>query len=148
MELSKDAGVVVPPSGGGAADLDVAVIGAGPHGLSAATHLRRAGSQAYAFGAPMSFWKSMPEGMMLRSNLSATSMIETSGPLSLTGYAEATGARPEQPVPLSDFIEYGSWVQRLAVPDLDERTVTSLDRDGTRSPSASTTTRRCRRAGW
>jgi FAD-dependent urate hydroxylase len=115
---------------GGAPDLEVAVVGAGPHGLSAATHLRRARCEAHVFGAPMSFWKTMPEGMKLRSNLSATSMVETTGPLSLTGYAEATGRQIEQPVPLSDFIEYGSWVQRMAVPDLDERTVTRLERAG------------------
>jgi hypothetical protein len=106
----------------------VAVIGAGPHGLSAATHLRRARVQAHVFGAPMSFWKTMPEGMKLRSNLSATSMVETVGPLSLGAYAEATGARLEQPVPLSDFVAYGAWVQRMAVPDVDERAVTALER--------------------
>ena len=32
-----------PPAAGATPDLDVAVIGAGPHGLSATTHLRRAG---------------------------------------------------------------------------------------------------------
>lgn len=114
---------------GGGADLEVAVIGAGPHGLSAATHLRRAGVQAHVFGSPMSFWKTMPEGMKLRSNLSATSMVETVGPLSLSAYAQEHGVQIEHPVELSDFIEYGSWVQRTAVPDLDERTVTALERD-------------------
>jgi hypothetical protein len=113
---------------GGAPDLEVAVIGAGPHGLSAATHLRRAGVQAHVFGSPMGFWKTMPEGMKLRSNMSATSMVETVGPLSLTTYAQLSGAQIEHPVELSDFIEYGSWVQRTAVPDLDERLVSGLAR--------------------
>jgi hypothetical protein len=113
---------------GGGPDLEVAVIGAGPHGLSAATHLRRAGAQAHVFGSPMGFWKTMPEGMKLRSNMSATSMVETVGPLSLSAYAQQSGAQIEHPVELSDFIEYGSWVQRTAVPDLDERMVSSLER--------------------
>jgi FAD-dependent urate hydroxylase len=108
-------------------DLEVAVIGAGPHGLSAATHLRRAGVQAHVFGAPMGFWKEMPEGMMLRSNMSATNMIEPVGPLSLASFTAATGTPIEQPVPLSDFIAYGSWVQQTAVADLDERNVTALE---------------------
>jgi FAD-dependent urate hydroxylase len=112
---------------GGAPDLEVAVVGAGPHGLSAATHLRRAGCEAHVFGAPMAFWKTMPEGMKLRSNLSATSMIEPTGPLSLSGYAEAAGGQLDQPVPLTDFIDYGSWVQRTALPDVDERMVTALE---------------------
>ncbi|HTW41574.1 MAG TPA: FAD-dependent oxidoreductase [Solirubrobacteraceae bacterium] len=111
-------------------DLEVAVIGAGPHGLSAATHLRRAGVKAHVFGAPMSFWKLMPEGMMLRSNMSATNMIEPVGPLSLASFTAASGTPIEQPVPLSDFIAYGSWVQQTAVPDLDERAVTRLERSG------------------
>jgi FAD-dependent urate hydroxylase len=109
-------------------DLEVAVIGAGPHGLSAATHLRRAGVRAHVFGTPMSFWKSMPEGMLLRSNTSATNMVEPRGPLSLASYAAASGAQLEHPMALSDFVSYGEWVQREAVPDVDERTVSALER--------------------
>jgi cation diffusion facilitator CzcD-associated flavoprotein CzcO len=115
-------------NGGGGHDLELAVIGAGPHGLSAATHLRRAGVRAHVFGPPMSFWKTMPEGMMLRSNMSATNMIEPVGPLSLASFTAATGTPIEQPVPLNDFIAYGSWVQQTHLPDVDERTVTSLER--------------------
>ena len=109
-------------------DLDVAVIGAGPHGLSAAVHMRQAGVQPHVFGRPMSFWRAMPEGMKLRSNMSATNMIEPTGPLSLARYAEATGEPVVSPVPLSQFIEYGLWVQRTAVGDLDEREVARLER--------------------
>jgi len=109
-------------------DVEVAVIGAGPHGLSAATHLRRAGVRAQVFGAPMGFWKSMPRGMLLRSNMSATNMIEPAGPLSLAAFAQVTGAELEQPVPLSDFIDYGSWVARTAAPGIDARTVPGVER--------------------
>jgi hypothetical protein len=126
--MSTGSPLAVASRAGAAPDLEVAVIGAGPHGLSVATHLRRARVRAAVFGVPMGFWRSMPEGMKLRSNLSATSMIETVGPLSLSTYAEVTGAQVEQPVPLSDFIAYGSWVQRMAVPDVDERVVTALER--------------------
>lgn len=127
MELSAGSPLAVASSAG-APDLEVAVIGAGPHGLSAATHLRRAGVQAHVFGSPMSFWKTMPEGMKLRSNMSATSMVETVGPLSLSEYMRQSGAQIEHPVELTDFIEYGSWVQRTAVADLDERMVSGLQR--------------------
>jgi hypothetical protein len=126
MEMTGGSTLAQTPGSGGH-DLEVAVIGAGPHGLSAATHLRRAGVQAHVFGAPMGFWKLMPEGMMLRSNMSATNMIETQGPLSLASFTAETGTPIEQPVPLSDFIAYGSWVQRTAVPDVDERNVTALE---------------------
>ena len=84
--------VIRSRAGGAAArpDVDVAVIGAGPHGLSAAVHLRRAGVDAQGFGDPMSFWRGMPTGMSLRSNMSATNMVEPTGPLSL---AELHAAR-------------------------------------------------------
>jgi lysine/ornithine N-monooxygenase len=108
-------------------DLEVAVIGAGPHGLSATVHMRRAGVRAHLFGKPMSFWKQMPNGMKLRSNMSATNMIEPVGPLSLKSYLGEIGDHQDWPVPLRRFIEYGSWLQRRAVPDVDERYVRRLD---------------------
>ena len=112
------------------ADLEVAVIGAGPHGISTTIHLRRAGVAAHLFGKPMSFWKGMPKGMKLRSNMSATTMVEPVGPLSLKNYLAEIGDEQAWPVPLDRFIEYGSWVQRRGVPDLDERSVNRLERAG------------------
>ena len=112
----------------GPPDFEVVVVGAGPHGLSAAVHLRRLGIQAHVLGSPMGFWKAMPEGMMLRSNMSATSMVETVGPLSLSAYAAHSGETVEQPVPLEDFVAYGMWVKDAAVPDVDERLVRRLER--------------------
>jgi cation diffusion facilitator CzcD-associated flavoprotein CzcO len=48
--------------------LDVAIIGAGPYGLSAAAHLKARGLEVCVFGQPMDFWASkMPKGMLLRS---------------------------------------------------------------------------------
>jgi len=48
---------------------DVAIIGAGPYGLAAASHLRRLkGLSVSIFGEPMRFWRTaMPAGMLLRS---------------------------------------------------------------------------------
>lgn len=112
-------------------DLDVAVVGAGPHGLSAAVHLRRAGIRTQVFGRPMSFWKQMPRGMKLRSNMSATNLVEPVGPLSLTSFLAETGERQGWPVPLERFIAYGLWVGSEAVPDVDERDVELVDCDGT-----------------
>jgi hypothetical protein len=108
-------------------NMEVAVIGAGPHGLSSTIHLRRAGVDAHAFGPPMSFWQGMPAGMKLRSNMSATSIAETVGPLSLTSYMAETGDRFAGPVPLERFLAYGDWVQAHGVPDLDSRKVASLE---------------------
>jgi FAD-dependent urate hydroxylase len=112
-------------------DLDVAVIGAGPYGLSTTVHLRRAGAGAQLFGTPMSFWQQMPNGMKLRSNMSATNLIEPVGPLSLKSYLDEVGDHQDWPVPLRRFIDYGQWVQRNGVPDLDQRNVARVERSGT-----------------
>ena len=123
MELSGCAAVAEAPRRAARPDLEVAVLGAGPHGLAAAVHLRRAGVSAHVFGEPMSFWRAMPEGMKLRSNLRATNMIEAAGPYSLAAHRKETGQPIEHPVPLENFREYAAWVQRSAVPDVDTRMV-------------------------
>jgi hypothetical protein len=109
---------------------DVAIIGAGPYGLSAAAHLRRAGVTCRVVGDPMSFWRTMPAGMLLRSNRSATNIAERHGSLSLDAFEQDADVTVGSPVPLETFIAYGDWVQRRAVPDVDRRTVTRLERDG------------------
>lgn len=113
-------------------DTDVAIIGAGPHGLAAVAHLRRAGLECVVFGSPMSFWSSMPRGMLLRSNWSATCIGEHEGRLSLDSYCSSTGTTLHTPVPLGRFIEYGLWVQRLVAADVDRRFVERVQGDGGR----------------
>jgi cation diffusion facilitator CzcD-associated flavoprotein CzcO len=113
-----------------AADLAIAIIGAGPHGLSAALHLRRAGGEPQVFGDPMSFWRTMPEGMHLRSNWSASSIAEPKGEFSLDAYKAETGEEFSTPIPLDRFVSYGRWFQERGAPDLDPRLVTRLERDG------------------
>ena len=106
---------------------EVAIIGGGPYGLAAAAHLRRLGVDLRIFGEPMSFWRTMPTGMLLRSNWTATCIAEYRGPLSLDAYCEATDRRFSRPVPLDRFVEYGDWVQRRVAPDLDRRLVTDVE---------------------
>ncbi len=111
-------------------DAEVAVIGAGPHGLACTVQLRRAGAETHAFGEPLGFWRSMPAGMRLRSNFTATNLIELNGPYSLNSYMDEIGVRFGHPFSLQRFIDYGLWVQQNAVPDVDTRSVTRLTRSG------------------
>ena len=47
--------------------IDVAIIGAGPYGLSLAAYLAKAGIEFRIFGKTMESWKSkMPPGMLLK----------------------------------------------------------------------------------
>jgi cation diffusion facilitator CzcD-associated flavoprotein CzcO len=107
---------------------DIAIIGAGPYGIAMAVHLLQARMDVRVFGIPMSFWRSMPMGMLLRSSTTATSIAERRGPLSLEAFRERFALPDEKPVTLDRFIDYGDWVQRQAVPELDRRTVERVQR--------------------
>ncbi|MGO4883115.1 MAG: NAD(P)-binding domain-containing protein [Bryobacteraceae bacterium] len=108
---------------------DVAIIGAGPYGLSAAAHLRTVkGLELTVFGEPMSFWdRNMPAGMFLRSNWSATQIADPDGTLTLEAYQAACGTHFSAPVPLDQFIQYGLWYQRQTVPYLDRRKIERVE---------------------
>jgi cation diffusion facilitator CzcD-associated flavoprotein CzcO len=104
---------------------DVAVVGAGPYGLAAASHLLASdGLAVRVFGEPMSFWeRQMPLGMLLRSPREASHIADPAGALTLDRYEATIGAEPTRPVPLERFVEYGHWFQREAVPEIDPRRV-------------------------
>lgn len=105
---------------------DIAIIGAGPYGLSTAAHLSQiSGLRLRIFGEPMSFWREMPRGMLLRSNWPATHITAPAAraaELGLDAFAAADGPVPD-PVPLERFVAYGEWFQRRAVPNVDRRQV-------------------------
>jgi len=110
---------------------DVAIIGAGPYGLSAAAHLRTVkGLEFRVFGEPMSFWdRNMPAGMRLRSGWSATHIADPHSSFTLEAYQSVSGNRFAAPVPLDQFVQYGLWYQRQAAPDLDQRMITRVESD-------------------
>jgi len=107
-----------------ASSYEVAVIGAGPYGLSVAAHLKYAGISAHVFGRPMSFWRHrMPKGMKLRSPWRATHLSTPNRSLSLDSYACERGLDRDKLLPLEEFVAYGEWFQQHAVPDVDRRAV-------------------------
>jgi len=111
---------------------DVAIVGAGPYGLSAAAHLRAAnGLDIRVFGEPMSFWeKHMPKGMLLRSPLAGSHLSDPSRSLTLQAYQKMSGNQITAPLPLHRFTDYGRWFQSQAVPDLDCRKVDRVEKNG------------------
>jgi hypothetical protein len=110
---------------------DVAVIGAGPYGLSATAHLRAVkGLDVHAFGEPMSFWqRNMPLGMLLRSGWAASHIPDPNQTLTLEAYRAASGNHFSTPVPLDRFVDYGLWYQRQTAPDLDQRKIARVETD-------------------
>jgi len=111
---------------------DVAIVGAGPYGLSAAAHLKAAnGLDIRVFGEPMSFWdRHMPKSMLLRSPLPGSHLSDPRQDLTLQGYQASTGNAITSPLPLVRFIDYGRWFQSQAVPGTDPRKIDRIEKNG------------------
>jgi thioredoxin reductase len=111
---------------------EVAIIGAGPYGLSIAAHLRAAGVEHQIFGFPMSFWaEHMPKGMLLKSDGFASNIYDPEGSFRLRDFCNESGieyADVGVPVRLDTFSAYGLSFQRRFAPDLQRKTVISLSR--------------------
>lgn len=112
--------------------LPVVVIGAGPFGIATTAHLRAAGLSVRTFGKPFDFWRHhMPEGMILRSRRRATHIADPHRQLTIDQFERSTGRTcPGASLTLEEFIDYGTWFQQRAVPDLDQRMVERVARDG------------------
>ena len=68
---------------------DIAIIGAGPYGLSIAAHLRARDIEHRIIGEPMQFWLGhMPKGMFLKSDGFASSLYDPGGHFTLRHYCE------------------------------------------------------------
>jgi len=113
--------------------LDVAIIGSGPYGLSAAAHLKSRGVDFRIFGHPMSTWLNhMPKGMRLKSEGFASCLYDPKSQLTLEKYCQAKGLPYQDvglPVPLETFCSYGLEFQQRFVPNLEKEMVTSLHRE-------------------
>jgi pyruvate/2-oxoglutarate dehydrogenase complex dihydrolipoamide dehydrogenase (E3) component len=105
----------------------VAVIGAGPYGLSTGTHLKSANVTTRVFGDAMSFWRgNMPKGMKLRSPWRASHIADPNKEHSLDYYATTHRVQRTENLPVAEFVRYGEWFQRRAVPDIDKRMVKTI----------------------
>lgn len=114
--------------------VDIAVIGAGPYGLSLAAHLRHGTRSVRIFGAPMGFWSQhMPRGMCLKSEGFASDLYDPQGRFTLRAYCSEKSlpyADIGLPVRLENFIAYGREFQRRYVPQMENIAIAALARRG------------------
>ncbi|HEY1482558.1 MAG TPA: NAD(P)/FAD-dependent oxidoreductase [Candidatus Acidoferrum sp.] len=112
--------------------IDVAVIGAGPYGLSIAAYLKARGVDFRIFGSPMSTWlNQMPQGMRLKSEGHASSLYDPNSAFTLAHFCSEKGIRYADegyPIPLNTFTSYGLEFQKKFVPQLENKQVVSLRR--------------------
>lgn len=117
-------------SGPAQCEIEIAIIGAGPYGLSAAAHLKARGREVLVFGEPMEFWANkMPEGMLLRSPRVASNISDPNHAYSLEAYEASAKISASAPLPLSRFVEYGRWFRHHIGSSLDPRTVARVEQD-------------------
>lgn len=111
-------------------DDPVAVIGAGPYGLSVASYLQARGIPTQVYGKTMEFWAKMPDGMHLKSVWSASSLSDPYALFTLDRYTSSLGVPKREPITLPYFVAYGHWFARHTVRNVDATYVRSLARDG------------------
>jgi thioredoxin reductase len=111
---------------------EVAIVGAGPYGLSIAANLRARGIPFRIFGRPMDSWLAhMPNGMVLKSHGCASNLFDPDGEFTLERFCAERGigySHHGTPITLATFTAYGVAFCERMVPELQERTVTTVDR--------------------
>src|SRR5258706_2440632 len=105
---------------------DVVIIGAGPYGLSLASHLSHRRIERRIFGFPMRSWRQMPPGMYLKSFGFATSIPTPEPNCTLPEYCRARGLEDFEPIATATFADYGDWFQQKFVPDVQQTHVTAV----------------------
>jgi FAD-dependent urate hydroxylase len=111
--------------------VSVAIIGAGPYGLSLAAHLAARNIEHRIFGRPMQFWSRIAEAGGERYLKSYCFGTNISAPM--PGYTFADHNRPRgletfEPCSMQNFTAYGRWFQESVVPWVEDVDVERLDR--------------------
>jgi hypothetical protein len=112
--------------------IEVAIIGAGPYGLSIAAHFRSLGVPFRIFGRLMDSWQAhMPKGMHLKSDGFASNIYDPEGDFTLQAFCAERGIEYSDagiPVRLDTFSAYGHAFKERKVAELEDKMVTGLER--------------------
>jgi hypothetical protein len=112
---------------------EVAVVGAGPFGLSVSAHLSAEGIDHRIFGTPMAFWsQTMPPGMALKTKWDGAGFSDPRKPYLLADYCRERGLPHTEgtPMRLEVFVGYGREFQRRSVPGLEPTHIAKIARVG------------------
>ncbi|WP_158554712.1 NAD(P)-binding domain-containing protein [Methylovirgula sp. 4M-Z18] len=112
--------------------IDVIIVGAGPYGLSLASHLHAKGVRFRIFGRLMESWKSrMPPGMYLKSHVWSSSLSDPAEKYTLGAFCKEINfplADSDTP-PLEQFVAYAEAFQQRVVPNVEGKLLTHLRSD-------------------
>jgi thioredoxin reductase len=111
---------------------DVAIIGAGPYGLSLAAFLAARNVDFQIFGEPMQFWRDhMPAGMHLKSDGFASNLYDPKNSYTLQRYCheqEIEYSDTMLPVELATFVKYGITFKARFLPNSRTSNVLNIDK--------------------
>jgi lysine/ornithine N-monooxygenase len=111
--------------------IDTIIIGAGPYGLSIAAHLKEKGVRFCIFGKAMDSWIShMPDGMLLKSDGFASNISDPAGDFTLGQFCAERGIPYRDkgtPIRRETFASYGLAFRDRKLPELEDKTVVSID---------------------
>ena len=108
--------------------VDVAVVGAGPYGLSVAASAAPAGT--VVFGSPLLTWQRMEPDMELRAAWNEMALVAGGGRGGLDAWLAETGRPRREPMTPADFVAYGTWFRERFVPKLVEDDVDLVEPEG------------------
>ena len=109
----------------------VAIIGAGPYGLSLAAHLSARKVEHRIFGHPMRFWSDIAKAggeRYLKSFCFGTNISTPADGYSFADYNEPRGLETFEPCSIADFVAYGQWFQKKNVPWVEPVEVEHVER--------------------
>jgi hypothetical protein len=109
----------------------VAIIGAGPYGLSLAAHLAARRIEHRIFGHPMRFWSGIAEAggeRYLKSYCFGTNLSAPMSGFAFADYNCPRGLEIFEPCSMANFTAYGRWFQQNLVPSVECVDVERLDR--------------------
>lgn len=109
----------------------VAVIGAGPYGLSIAAHLAARKIEHRIFGQPMQFWSQIAaagDRRYLKSYCFGTNISIPAPGFTFADYSRPRGLETFEPCSIRDFAGYGQWFQQNNVPWVERTDAARIER--------------------
>lgn len=111
--------------------IPVAIVGAGPYGLSLAAHLAARNIKHRIFGRPMQFWSQVADAggdRNLRTYCFGTNISTPDSGFSFADYSRPRGLETFEPCSINDFAAYGHWFQQSNVPWVEPVDVAHVER--------------------
>jgi thioredoxin reductase len=111
--------------------IPVAIVGAGPYGLSVAAHLAARKIDCRIFGQPMLFWSDIAaagDRRFLKSYCFGTNLSTPEAGFAFADYNGPRGLETFEPCSMGNFAAYGRWFQERKVPSVEPVAVAALSR--------------------